>query len=314
MSDKKPELNVTRLDGETTVFFQHQLELVKSKTYDQVLGNLKALTGLFPISSQLPPGATELTWRSWQGYGLAKFIADYAKDFPRCDIGGSEQSRRVHDIGSSYGYSIKEIQRAAFAGVPLDAKRAAACRRAIDEKLNDIALNGDTNHNIPGFFAYPGATTYTVPATGTGVTKTWSTKTSDQILTDLYGVLNAISDATLGKEEGNMILLPKTQYDLIRQKRLDTTMEKTVLQYFLDSNPGVRVDWVAGLDTAGSGSTARMIAYINDANHVEFEIPIMFEQQEEYKDGPMSYMVPAIASTVGVICYYPVTVVYGDGI
>jgi len=308
------ENTVFNIDGETTVFFKGQLEYIKSQTYDQKLGDLKALTGLFPITSQLPAGATELTWRSFQTYGLAKFISDYSKDFPKCDVGGTEQSRKVFDIGLSYSYTTKEIQRAAMAKFPLDAKRSFACRRGIEEKLNSIALNGDTNHNIPGFFNYPGVTTFAVPATGTGASKTWATKTADQILIDLNGMLNAINDVTLGKESGNVILLPKTQYDFIRQKRLDETLEKTIYQFFIENNPGVRIDWVQGLATAGTGLTTRMIAYINDSQHVELEIPTMFEQLEEMRDGPMAYTVPAIASTVGVILYYPLTVVYGDGI
>jgi hypothetical protein len=311
MNDKN---TVTNLDGETTVFFAHQLEVVKAQTYDQKLGDLKALTGLFPITSQLPAGATELTWRSWQGYALAKFISEFTFDFPRSEIGGTEQTRRVSDIGSSYGYNIKEIQRAAFAGVPLESKRAFFARRAIDEKLNDIALNGDSEHNIPGFLDYPGTSTYNVPATGSGASKTWATKTPDQILVDLNGVLNAINDVTLGKEEGNTILMPKANLDYIKQTRLDDTMEKSIYQYFVENHPGVRLDWLSNLDDAGSLGTTRMVAYINDSNHIELEIPVKFEQQEEYKDGPMSYMIPLTASIVGVIAYYPLTIVYADGI
>jgi len=302
------------LDVDQTVFFKGQLEVVKTQTYDQKLGDLKALTGLFPISSNMPPGAAELTWRAFKTYGLAKFIADYSKDFPKADVGGTEYTRKVHDLGMSYSYSIKEIQRAAMAGFPLESRRAFACRKAIDEKLNSIAFSGDTSHDIPGFFAYPGATTYTVPATGTGVTKTWSTKTADQILVDLNGMLNAINNVTLGKEVGNTILMPKANLDYLKQTRLGTTMEKTIYQFFMENNPGVTLDWVVGLDTAGALGDARMIAYINDSQHIELEIPVMFEQLEEMRDGPMAYTVPAIATIAGVIAYYPLTIVYGDGI
>jgi hypothetical protein len=302
------------LDADQTVFFKGQLEFVKSQTYDQKLGDLKALTGLFPITSQMPVGATEMTWRAFKNYGLAKFITDYAKDFPKSDVGGTEYTRKAYDLGSSYSYTIREIQRAAYAGFALETRRAFGSRRAIEELLNSIALTGNVAHNIPGFFNYPGTTTYTVPATGTGVAKTWITKTADQILTDLNGILNAINDVTLGKESANVILLPKTQYDYIRTKRLDTTMEKSVLTFFLENNPGVRVDWVAGLDTASTTGGTRMIAYINDSTHLELEIPTMFEQLEEMREGPMLYTVPVIARTVGVIAYYPLTIAYGDGI
>jgi hypothetical protein len=314
MSDIKRNEDGMNLDDGQTVFFKGQLEFVKTQTYDQKLGDLKALTGLLPISSQLPAGANELVWRGFKNYGLAKFVSDYTTNFPRVDVGGTEYRRYPHEIGLSWGYNVKEVQRAFYAGFPLDARRAEACKRGIEEKLNDIAWNGDTKHNIPGFLAYPGVTTYTVPATGTGASKTWASKSADQILIDLNGMLNAISTVTMGKEAGNTILLPKAQLDYIKQTRLGTTLEKSIYTYFMENNPGVEIDWVKDLDDAGTGTTTRMVAYIKDSSHIEFEIPVRFNILEEYKEGPRSYVVPAVAETVGVIAYYPLTVVYGDGI
>jgi hypothetical protein len=314
MSDVKRNEDGINLDDGQTVFFKGQLEFVKTQTYDQQLGDLKALGGLLPISSSLPKGASELVWRGYKNYGLAKFISDLTTSFPRVDVGGTEQRRYPHEIGLSWGYSVKELQRAYYAGFPLDQKRAAACKRGIEEKLNDIALNGDVKHNIPALLNYPTGSVYAVPATGTGVTKTWSTKTSDQILVDMNGIMNVINNVTMGKEMGNTLLLPKANFDLIRQTRLDATMEKSIYTFFLENNPGLKIDWIKDLDTKGVGSTTRMMAFISDSQHIELEIPTRFEILEEYKEGPRSYVVPAVAETVGVIAYYPLTLVYGDGI
>lgn len=301
------------LDTVQSAFFKRQLEVIKGATYDEKLSDLKAFQ-LFPISSEAPAGATEITWRSFKGYGFAKFIADYAKDFPKVDIGGTELTRKIYDIGVAYGYSIREIQRAALAGLDLESRRAKAARRAIEEKMSSIALSGDTNHNIPGFISYPGITEYTVPATGTGVTKTWSTKTADQIIVDLYGILNTISEGTYGKERANTILLPLAQYDLIRQTRASAYSDKSIFTYFLENNPGVTIDWLKELDGAGASDTDRFMAYVKDPMHVTWEVPTMFEQLEEMREGPMAYSIPAVAQTAGVIVYYPAAVAFGDGI
>ena len=306
------EKSVNRLDADDAIFFKRQLEAVKGRTYDQKLADLKYAQFL-PVNADTPAGATEITWRSFSGYGFAKIIADYAKDFPRTDIGGTEHTVKVKDLGSSYAYSIREIQRAAMAGLALEARRASMARRAIEEKLNTIAWSGDTTANIQGFLNYPGATTYTVPATGTGTTKTWSTKTGAQILTDLFGICNAVIEGTYGKEVPNQILLPLAQYNLIKQTRVSDYSDTTVYEFFTKNMPGVAIDWLKELDGAGTGSTGLFVAYVKDSDHVTFEVPNAFEQLEEEKEG-MEYKVPCWASTAGVIVYYAASVCFGAGI
>jgi hypothetical protein len=296
-----------------TVIFEKQLEYVKAKTYDEILSDLKAFS-LLPVTSEVPEWATEMTWRSYKGYGVAKFIADMANDYPLAEVGGSELSRKIWTIAAGYDYSEKELIRAAHAGVPLDTKKAAAARRAIESKLDSIAWNGDTAHNIPGFLSYPGITEYTVPSTGTGASKKWAAKTSDQILTDLYGIGNAIETATGGKEKANTILIPRTQYQLIKQKRLSDYSEKTVLQYFLDMNPGVTVDYLDTLSNKGTGNVARMIAYDKNVDKLSFEVPQVLVQKEVYRTGVNKWLVPMEASTAGVIVYRVLSVAFGDDI
>ena len=302
------------VDAIDPVIFKRQLEYVKSQTYDEKLADLPLFQGDLPISSEVPEGATEMTWRSFKGIGAAKFISDYDQGFPRADIGGAELTRKVYDIGMGYGYSLKEIARAAKANIQLDTKRSAAAKRAVEEKLNAVALTGDTDRNIPGFISYPGVQEYTVPTTGTGTTKTWSTKTADQILVDLYGILNTIVEGTNGIERPNTIKMPLASYNYIKQTPRSTLSDKTILQFFLENNPGVSVGWWNELKTAGAGSTKRMIAYVNDADHLSVEIPVTLKQHPEYQDGPLSYFIPMTAETVGTIVYYPLSVAFADGI
>ena len=302
------------MDAIDPVIFKRQLEYVKGQTYDEKEAELPLFQGDFPISREVPEGATEVTWRGFSGIGAAKFISDYDQGFPRADIGGEEHTRKIYDSGLGYGYSLKEIQRAAKAGIQLDAKRAAAALRGHQQFLNDVVFSGDTARNIPSFVSYPGIQEYTVPATGTGTTKTWSTKTADQILTDLNGILNTIVEGTNGIERPNTIKMPLASYNLIKQTRVGSYSDKTILQFFLENNPGVSVGWWNELKTAGSGSTKRIMAYVNDPRNLTVEMPIVGKTLPEYQDGPMSYLIPMVSETAGVIVYYPLSVAYGDGI
>jgi len=300
-----------RLDSKESAFFQRQVEYVKTRTYDTKYKNLKAVT-LIPVSTEAPSGAVNIVYRSFSQIGTAKIIADYAKDFPRVDIYGTEETVKVFGIGVSYGYSIPEIRRAAMAGLSLEQRRANTAKRANDEKVDGLAWDGDSDYNIQGLIDYPGITEYTVPA-GAASTKTWVTKTPDEIIADMAGIISAVSEATNGREEPNQIILPIAQYRLIKTTRMTDGDSSTILKFFLDNNPGVSVDWVNELDEAGASSTDRFMAYTRDPDHLTLEIPQPFEQFEADKDG-MEYVVPCHSECAGVIVYYPTAVAYGDGI
>jgi hypothetical protein len=303
-----------RLDAIATAFFQRQLEYIKSKTYDTKYKNLKAKLYL-PTDSSAPSGTPTITYRSYSAAGHAKIISDYAHDFPRVDIYGVENTIKVHSIGDSYGYSIKEIRRAQIAGTNLNSRRADIAKRAIEEKIDDIAWNGDTKSNIQGFLDYPGISEYTVPV-GASTTTTWASKTPDEIILDLTGMVNGVNVPTKGKENVNQILLPRTQYNQINNTRMtDTNM--TILMYFKNNNPGIAVDVLDLLDGAGDptgvDSDDRMMAYVKDPNNLTLELPQPFEQIEADKRG-MEYVIPCHAEIGGVIVYYPSSVIFGDGI
>lgn len=307
--ERKP---TNRLDAGETVFFKRQLETIKSRTYDEKLADLKYAQYL-PVSADAPSGATEITWRQFKQYGLARMIADYAHDFPRVDLGGVEYTVKIKDIGASYGYSLKDIRKAAIAGFDLTPRKALAARRAIEEKLNSLAWSGDSVFGIQGFIKYPGTTEYVVPATGTGSSKTWATKTADQILTDLNGLVNAVFITTAGKEEIDTILLPPAQMSLLKNTRVSSNSDTTIYQFFLNNNPGITFGVLRELDNAGTAGADIMIGYKNDAEHLTFEIPVAFEQLPEEAEG-MEYVVPCHAECAGVIMYYPLSCAWGEGI
>lgn len=305
------EDNPIRLDAGESAFFTRELEYIKRRTYDQKLRNLKAKQ-LIPVSNEAPSGFGEITWRRYDAVGIAKIIADYARDFPRVDIFGTEESVKVHGMGAAYGYSIKEIRRSRVVGKRLDQRRAAAARRAVEELSDDIAWNGDDDYNIQGFIDYPNITEYTVPDPGSGTE--WVNKSGLEILADMNGIVSLVIETTFGVEAPDTMLLPIEQFNIINDMPIGDNADKTILQFFLTNNRFIdTVEWVVDLAGAGASATDRMMVYTRDEEHLTLEIPQPFEQFPPQQRG-MEFEIMTHEETGGVIIYYPQAVAYGDGI
>ena len=305
-------MKIMKLDSNESVFFQRELEHVKARSYDAKLKELKALS-LIPISTDAGEGATEITFRRYNSVGIAKVIADYAKDFPRVDVYGEEETVRVKSLGSSYGYSIKEIRSSQMAGKSLDTRRAMAARRAHDEAVNKMALYSDPVNKTNGLLDYPGITEVVLPSDGTGNSRKWEDKSADQIIRDINLVVNAIMLPTYGKEAPDTLLLPLKLYNLITDLRLSNT-DTTLMQYILKNNAHIRrIEYLLELDGSGAGGSDRILAGTFDEEHITLEIPHAFEQFEPQQEG-MEFTIACHSECAGTIIYYPLAFAFADGV
>lgn len=306
------EKNAARLDQGEQVFFDEQLTLIKARTYDVIHKDLKALT-LLPVSTEQDDAAEHIEYRSYDQVGMAKIVSDYANDFPRVDTLGTKKSVQVHSLGDSYGYSIQEIRRAARANFNLDARRAMAARRGIEEKQDHIAWFGDTKAGLTGFINAEGITEY-VAANGAGGGKAWSGKTADEILADVVGIITAAPESTNGKEVPDTLILPLALYNKLAYTPYGSNRDKTLLTFIRDNYPTLtRIEWVQDLVGAGAGNTNRVMAYTRDPMKVEVQIPLRLEQLPPERKG-MEYSVICHQRTGGTIVYYPLSVVFCDGL
>jgi len=302
-----------RLDANESIFFNRELETIRAKSYDVKYDDNFKMLALLPISMEGDPLDTQITHRVFGRVGVAKMGGgDYATDFPSVDVFGCEVTVKVYPIQASYKYNKDEIARAARANKPLEQMRANAARKAIDKKLNDVAMNGDTVTGATGLFNASGISTYTVPA-GAGSKTNWETKTADEILADLYGISNYIITSTKGIEIPDVIALPLTSYQLIERKRLSTDSEKTVLNYFLENSKNIKqIVWFNELESivTGGDSKKAMYCWKNDADHLVLDLPLAYTQEEVFQDG-REYVVPCRAKTGGVTIFYPMSVAVG---
>lgn len=299
-------------DASVQAFFLRQLEEIDAQNYDVKYANLEAFE--LVSAKAMDPAKETYTYRQFDKKGVAIMTADYANGAPRAEVDGKEYTARVRSLRSSYGMSIQEMREAASTGTPLETFKAEAARRAINELINTTALTGNAEYSLLGLFNQSAAQTYTVPADGTGASALWTAKTADLILRDMFGIVDQIPTVTKEVEKPNMLLMPYANLRLISTKRLSTSAsDTTVLEFFRQQRPGINVRGALLLDTAGSGGTARMVAYNNDPSIVQLLLPIPFEQFPAQQHS-LQWTVECHARVGPVICRYPLSMAYGDGI
>ena len=285
---------------DASVFFARELDYVKSQSYDVEYPELTALS-LFPMSSEVDPGAETVTYYSYDKVGLAKIISNYATDLPRADVKGKPTTAIIKSLGASYGYSIQEMRASAMAGKSLDTRKAESARYQIDYLNNKIAWCGDEETGLRGVLSKDTDVPLYVLANGAKGSTKWSEKTEDEILADINGMLKQMARTTKKVEKPDTLGLPSEAYLELQGRRIEGTAT-TVLSYIqenlkdikeivscpeldpdsVDTNPYAK-------ETDGQGV---MLLFKNDARKLTVENPLPFMQYPVQTEG-LEMVVPA---------------------
>ena len=295
-----------RMD-EAGLFLERQLEFIRPQVFEVTYADIKYPT-LLPVTSEAGPGAQTFTFRIMDSTGEFKLIADAADDLPRADISQVEKSINIRSFGGSFGYTVQELRAAQMANIALEQRRASAVRRAYEEKVEAVAMFGESSVNLAGFF---NNATVDVIATDRWFTGSTASGTAQDMLELLnYGV-SAIINASNMKEQPDTILLAYEDYNKISTTRNSDSSDVTVLEYFLRTNPYIRnVEPVNQLDADNSVlNTNRMVVYKRDPEKVQLHIPQPLELFPPQQRG-LEFIVPAHARVGGVALYYPKSVIY----
>ena len=301
-----------RFDANESMFFARQLEAIKAQTYDVKRANLNALQ-LMPVSTDVPEGATTITYRQYDTVGMAKVIANYANDLPRADVTGKEFTSNIRSIGNAFGYNTQEIRSAIFAGVNLPARKAMAATRAHQEKINALAFTGDADHGLPGLISNANVPEVTLAADGTGSSKTFASKTADKIVRDVNALVNKIISQSKGVHRATEVWMPVEQYALIATTQNSAASDTTILQFLQQVHPGVTFRQVVELDGAGASGADRMYAIENSRDNWAIEIPMMMKMYSPQQKG-LEFEVPVESRFGGVIIEYPLAFAFCDGV
>lgn len=318
-------MSTMHLDAVQSAFFLRELEHINAQAFLQKLPQLKARQ-FVPIQPGVNPGARSYTFRQFTQYGQAKAIRDHASDLPRADISGAEFTVNISDYGMSYGYTVMEVKAAAMAQRPLDAMRAAACRRAIETKIDDVLALGDSARGIAGVLTLADAASYTLKTKAAGG-KTWGTvgaphATADEMIEDVMGLVSARVEATDENFSRFLVVLPLEQYNLLAFTKLGAgdgtlTAKQFIMAncpYVADIQPWTKCRDANTTSTSGTGSHhTRMACFPQDLEVIQGLVPQEFEPQAPEQRN-LAFVVAALATCGGVVSPYPVAVGYADGL
>ena len=306
---------------DASVFFARELDYVKSQSYDVIYPKLTALN-IFPVSSEVDPGAETITYYSYDKVGLAKIISNYATDLPRADVKGKPTTAVIKSIGASYGYSIQEMRASRMAGKSLDTRKAESARYQIDYLNNKIAWNGDAETGLQGILSKDNDVPLYVPANGAGGSVKWADKTADEILADLTGMLRTMSETTKGVETPDTIAIPESVYITLQNKRIEGTATN-LLTYIQENIPDIasieRCPELEATSTdtnpyaADKNGLAVALMYKKDPRKFSIENPLPFMQYPVQTQG-LEMVVPCEARTAGAVIYYPMSLLIATGI
>ncbi|WP_415916303.1 major capsid family protein [Xanthomonas arboricola] len=309
------------LDAQVTLgFMVAQTTIIEPGVYRTVYPDIQ-YRELIPVDTSGSEFATSVTYYSQDQYGKADWINGNADDVPKAGTNRSQFQTGVHLAGIGYGYGWQEIGRAQLLGINLPTEDAAAARRASEEMVDRVALLGDASKGFSGLFNAAGVTPSAAPTGNWGTLQAAGTATPDLIVADMNSAILNVFNGTNTTAIADRLLLPWSKFMLISTKKMSDYSDMTILQYFLANNvytattgQQLTVRGLRGLDNAGVGGVARMIAYRYDANVLKLHMPMPHRFLPVFQSGPMRWDVPGVMSLGGLDVRLPKQVVYVDGI
>ncbi len=256
---------------------------------------------------------------SQEDVGQAEFLAGSAFDMPFASSRMSQATKPYHLAGVGYEWNTQELQRAAKLGRALTADKARAAKKAADRFIYGIAMNGQTprgesEKGWTGFVNNASAPSAQVANDGTGPSRLWSAKTADLILRDINEALTAVETGTSETSIADTLILPTSRYNYIATQRVGDT-NATILSFLMANNvagEGLRILKSRALETAGTSTSTRMVAYENSPEVIKFHLPGPHQFLPPFQKSSMTYEVGGIMNVGGVEVRLPKSIVYRD--
>lgn len=302
-----------RMDAGEDIFLARQLLWIQSKTANTLFEPLDAFKYV-PVDTSMPSGAEQFSTLTYTQVGMADFVTNYGTDFLSGDVFVTETLSRAFSVGNSYRYSIMDIRRAAFGGVPLESMRASNARMEHETKLDQVATSGDTVRGITGLMNNANVTLVT--AGGGTIVGGWETASAAVIKADLAAMESVIVLACAGHSElyPNTLLLDDESYMIVNTRPATSFSDVSILRSYGENSPYIRniAPWVK-LRRAGAAGVRRSIMYRRDPDCLDVKIPQAFEQFAPQQN-MLEFVVPCHSRITGVTFYKPMSAIYADGL
>lgn len=191
-----------------------------------------------------------------------------------------------------------------------------------NKSIDNLVYSGLPAMGVYGLVNNPNVVTSAAPNGASG-TATWQTKTPDEILDDVNSLIVETWTASEYDLTGmaNHILIPPQQYAYLVGRKVSDAGNISILQFLLENNiarnQGIDLviapsRWCTG---AGTGAKDRMVAYVNDEDRINFDLPVpLIRVMTQPQVTEMAYLTAYAAQLGQVKVLYNSCIRYMDGI
>jgi len=314
-------MRMNLLDSQDALsFLTQQAQYIETEVYKIQYPDIQ-YQQLVPIDTSANEWAKSVTYYSMDKVGQAAWFSHLATDMRLADINRTKFEVGMEMAGIGYRYTLEELGfQQMVPGTNLTTERADAARYAYETFMNDIAFTGSTDKGWEGLINSSLPTRVDAANTGTGSSRYWADKTADQIITDINAALTGIYTGSNTVEMADTILLPPEALVWLSTSRLSNTADNALSYltkyntYTLQTGQALTIRSVLGLETAGSGSHGRMVAYKKDPRVLKMHVPMPHRFLPVWQTGPMVFDIPGIFRTGPVEIRRPGAVRYVDQI
>lgn len=258
------------------------------------------------------------------GSGESPIQAGGSNGLPIVQASVDKGTFKAHTFGAALRVMWVDMQKANFVGRSLDQLLTEGMRKTYDKHMDQNVYTGFSNFGTTGLINDANITVTQAAATGTGSSRTWASKTPEQILADINDAMTTAWAAAEYDESAipNHIILPYAQYTYIATTKVTALADKTILKYIQENNiltltKGKELfiggcKWLAG---AGASSDNRMVVYNNDRRFVKVdELVPLTRALTQPNATSFCYDTAYGANLSEVQIFYPQTFLYVDGI
>lgn len=300
-------------------FLTPQLYRIETEVYMQKYPSFD-INRFFPVDSSGDMWDVGTLVYSMDQVGNAQFLSGAGFDMPYASTKMAQNTRNFHLAGIGYEWNTQELQRAAKLGRALGSDKAMAADMVSQRFVYGIGMTGknpagENEKGWTGFTNDANVPAVQVAADGTGSSRAWSAKTGDQILRDVNAAINAVETNSGETFVADTLVLPTTAYNYLANTRVGDAGSMSILAFLQANNSAgesLTIMKSRALETAGTGSSRRMVAYAKNPQVLKFLLPGPHQFLPPFQKSSMTYEVGGIMNVGGLDVRVPKGMAYYD--
>jgi len=273
---------------------------------------------IVPIDTSADKNADTIVKKMLDAKGLAKWAGSESTDTPMVDFAMNYITHDIFTLDIGFKLNRRELARSIQANTNVSTERAGALKDVFERQMNRIALFGDSEKQMEGFY------------NSSDVTKIIAAKSIQELIADISvtggaqdavnffaQIINGIQEGTLGIYRPDTICLPLSDYNLLKATLLPAAGTSTLLP-FLEANlsvtfvPDVYLSAGTMKNIQGQSYLAkdRMVFYKKDMELVKLHMPQVLEAFTPYTNDQKVWNFVFEARTGGVEWRVPASALY----